>query len=361
MKISGLEIFWMMFTFEVGNSLLLTLSSTIRTAKQDAWISMVIAGLVGIAITFLATTLSSLYPNQTMIEYSQTILGKWLGKLMMIPFFLLWYSAIGIIVHEFSEFLITALFHKTPMWVIVFTAMILLIFLMYQGGVEGIGRLSEIVGPMVLLMIAVLIFLNFGNMNWHYMLPIYQDSGWLPILKGSYTPMASFFGESVMMTMLVFFMDKPDQASSRAMWGIGLAVSLVTVGTLVVIFTFGPVLPSRLLYPFYNMSRSISVMEFIQNVDILIVIIWFFSIFVKMALYMFIACYGTAQWFHLKDWRKVVWFLAPISFIVAVSIKNTPMIQYYDKFFLLPFVFPVNMIGIPLLLLVVGWIRRKYA
>jgi spore germination protein KB len=102
-------------------------------------------------------------------------------------------------------------------------------------------------------------------------------------------------------------------------------------------------------------------MEFIQNVDILIVIIWF-SIFVKLALYMFIASYGTAQLFHLKDWRKVVWLLAPISFVMAVSIKNIQIFaQYYDKFFVLPFVFPINMIGIPLLLLVVGWIRRKYA
>ncbi|WP_307410033.1 GerAB/ArcD/ProY family transporter [Neobacillus ginsengisoli] len=362
MKISGSQIFWMMFTFEVGNSLLLTLSSTIRTAKQDAWISMVIAGLVGVAITFLATTLGSLYPNQTMIEFSQTILGKWLGKLMMILYLLLWYPAIGIITREFGDFMITALFHKTPLWVIVFTAMLLLIFIMYQGGIEGIGRLSEIVGPMILLMITILIILNLGNMNWHYMLPIYQDSGWLPILKGSYPPMASFFGEPVMMTMFVFFMDKPDQASSRAMWGIGLAVSMVTIGTLAVIFTFGPVLPSRLLFPFYNMSRVISVMEFIQNVDILIVIIWFFSIFIKLALYMFLACYGTAQWFHLKDWRKVVWLLAPISFVMAVSIKNIQIFaQYFDKFYMLPFVFPVNMIGIPLLLLVVGWIRRKYA
>jgi len=362
MKISGSQIFWIMFTFEVGNSLLLTLSSAIRTAKQDAWISIVIAGLVGVAITFLATTLGSLYPNQTMIEFSQTILGKWLGKLMMVLYFLLWYPAIGIITREFGDFVITALFHKTPLWVIAFTAMLLLIFIMYQGGIEGIGRLSEIVGPMILLMITVIIILNLDNMNWHYMLPIYQDSGWLPILKGSYPPMASFFGEPVMMTMFVFFMDKPNQASTRAMWGVGLAVTMVTIGILAVIFTFGPNLPSRLLFPFYNMSRVISVMEFIQNVDILIVIIWFFSIFIKLALYMFLACYGTAQWFHLKDWRKVVWLLAPISFVVAVSIKNIQIFaQYFDKFYLLPFAFPVNMIGIPLLLLVVGWIRRKYA
>ncbi|MDR7002095.1 spore germination protein KB [Neobacillus niacini] len=362
MKISGTQIFWMMFTFEVGNSLLLTISATIREAKQDAWMSMVIAGLVGVAITFFAATLGSQYPNQTMIEFSQTILGKWFGKLLMISYLLLWYSACGIIIREFGDFIITALFHKTPLWVIVFTTILLLIFLMYQGGVEGIGRLSEIVGPMVLLMILVILFLGVKDMDWHHMLPIYQDSGLPAIFKASYTPMASFFGESVMMTMFVFFMDKPDQAPSRSMWGIGLAVSMVTIGTFAVIFTFGPGLPSRLLYPFYDMSRFISVMEFIQNVDILIVIIWFFSIFIKLALYTFLACYGTAQWLHLKDWRKVVWFLAPISFVMAVSIKNIQIFgQYFDKFYLLPFVFPVNMIGIPLLLLVVGWIRRKNA
>ncbi|WP_369903657.1 endospore germination permease [Bacillus manliponensis] len=362
MKISGRQIFWMMFTFEVGQSILLIVPSTIHATKQDAWISMVIAGFVGIGITFLATTLGSLYPNQTMIEFSQTILGKWLGKLMMIPYLLPWYWINGITVREFGDFIITVLFHNTPLWVIVFTAMLLLIFIIYQGGVEGIGRLSEIVGPVVLLMITFVIILNLGNMNWSYMLPIYQDSGWLSILKSSYTPVAAFFGEALMMTMLVFFMDKPEQASSRAMWGVGLAVFMVTLGTLAVILTFGPNLPSSFLYPVYDLSRYISVMEFIQNVDILIVIIWFFSIFVKLALYLFLACYGTAQMFHLKDWRKVAWFLAPISFIMAVSIENIHVFtKYYYMFFVLPIALPVYEIGIPLLLLVVGKIRRKYA
>jgi spore germination protein KB len=362
MKISGSQIFWMMFTFEVGNSLLLTISSTVRYSKQDAWISMMIAGLVGVAITFLATKLGSLYPKQTLIEFSQTILGKWLGRLLVIPFLLQWYSVIGLIAREFGEFMITALFHKTPLWVIVFTTLLLVMFIVYQSGVEGIGRLSEIIGPMVLLMIIVLITLDLGNMNWRYMLPIFQDTGWFPILKGSFTPMTSFFGESVMMVMFVFFMDQPNQAISRAMWGIGVAVSMVSIGTLAVIFTFGPNLPSRLLYPFYDMSRYISIMEFIQNVDIIIVLILFFSIFIKLTLYMFISCYGTAQLFHLKDWRKVIWFLVPISFIMAVSIKNINIFaQYFDEFFLISIIFPINMIGIPLFLLVVGWVRRKYA
>ena len=47
-----------------------------------------------------------------------------------------------------------------------------------------------------------------------------------------------------MMMMFVFFMDKPEQASSRAMLGVGLAVFMVTIGTLAVILTFGPNLSS---------------------------------------------------------------------------------------------------------------------
>jgi spore germination protein KB len=139
MKISGTQIFWMMFTFEVGNSLLMTISATIREAKQDAWMSMVIAGLFGVAITFFAAKLGSQYPNQTIIEFSQTILGKWFGKLLMISYLLYWYESVGFIVREFGDFLITALFHKTPLWVIVFAGILLLIFLMYQGGSKGLA------------------------------------------------------------------------------------------------------------------------------------------------------------------------------------------------------------------------------
>ena len=50
-----------------------------------------------------------------------------------------------------------------------------------------------------------------------------------------------------MMMMFVFFMDKPEQASSRAMLGVGLAVFMVTIGTLAVILTFGPNLSSSFL------------------------------------------------------------------------------------------------------------------
>ena len=97
-----------------------------------------------------------------------------------------------ITVREFGEFIIIALFHNTPLWVIVLLRCYCSFYHLPRRG----GRywtFKEIIGPIVLLMITFVIILNVGNMNWDYMRPIYHDSGWLPILKGSYTPVAAFW------------------------------------------------------------------------------------------------------------------------------------------------------------------------
>ncbi|MDR4395510.1 GerAB/ArcD/ProY family transporter, partial [Bacillus paranthracis] len=73
--------------------------------KRDAWVSILIAGGIEVALTLFATTLVSPYPKQTLIEFSQTILGKLLGKLLLIPYFFGCYMIIWISVREFVEFI----------------------------------------------------------------------------------------------------------------------------------------------------------------------------------------------------------------------------------------------------------------
>ncbi|GMA60494.1 GerAB/ArcD/ProY family transporter [Alicyclobacillus fastidiosus] len=166
MNISGGQIYWMLFAFEVGNTLLLTMTSAMHEAKQDAWMAMGVAGGTGVLITFIATRLSMMYPNQTFVEYSRTILGTWLGKLIVIPLLLQCYVDIGIIMRDFGDFIITALFRDTPIWVVVLLTLLVVLYLVIQGGLEGIGRCSEVIGPVILVMIVVLIGLDFGNIQW---------------------------------------------------------------------------------------------------------------------------------------------------------------------------------------------------
>lgn len=357
MKISGLQIFWMMFTFETGNMLLSAISPTIAVAKQDAWISYLIASMIGILIVFIATKASLLYPSQTFIEFSQTILGKWIGSIIVIIYLIQWYSIIGIILRGFGDFTITLLFSSTPSWLVLLTMVMLMIYVTYSGGIEGIGRCSEVFGIMVILMVVLLILLSIPNMDVHKVLPVLADSGLSPILKGTLTPVL-YLGESVMIMMFVSFMAQPTQALSKAIWGVALSAFFVSMATFSVLMIFGPVVAAKLKFPAFDAFSYISVMGFMQNLQIIAILVWILSVFIKLSLYLFIASYGTAQWLKIKDWRKVIWVVAVLGFVQALLYPNITYTRFYMEEYRNYFLLPVNMIGIPCLLWLVGSIRK---
>jgi spore germination protein KB len=361
MSLSGVQIFWIIVSFQCGNTLLLTLASTIAEAQQDSWIAGIIAAAIGLFIAYVSTKLSLLFPGQSIVQYSQSILGKWLGKLIMIPYFIQWYSVLGVILKEFGDFTIQTLLPNTPIWILTVTMILLLIYITYMGGIEAIGRCSELFGPFIVIMIILILPLNVPVMDWSKMLPIYADTGIAHIFKGALSPL-SFFGEVCMLTMLVSFMKKPQEGPVRAMLGLGVACFLLVVSCLFVVMVFGPGLSARMSHPFFDMVRFISFGGFIENIDLIIVLVWIISVFIKLSLYFFISCYGTAQWLHIKDWRNLVWFIAPIILIQAWLYPDITVsdLAYVTKYWI-PIALPVNMFGIPLLLWIVASIRKKQA
>jgi spore germination protein KB len=359
MKITSYQLFWIIASLEIGMVLLLTQSPAIEEAKQDAWISFILAGAAGMGITFVAGKLSLLYPNQTFIQYSQTILGKWLGRMIVVPYFIHWLTVIGIIFRQSSGIIQMTLFTQTPLFILIILLLLLVIYVNYLGGIEGIARCSEIMGPFIFLMVIITLLLNFNNIEWDKILPVYSDSGFKSILQGSLTPV-SFYGESVLIMMLIYFTEEPNKGVRGALWGVGIVGFLVIISTIEILMVFGPNLASRIWYPYFEMARYISLMQFLQNLEIVVTVIWIFSVFIKLSVYLFISSYGIAQLLNIKDWRKVIWIVAIISLVLSMIYPNNNVaaIDYIEKYWI-PYVLPINMIGIPLFLWCLGVIRKK--
>jgi spore germination protein KB len=359
MNLTGRQFFWVLISFQTGNMLLLTLSPNIKEAQQDAWIASILAGVLGLLIAYVSTKLSLLFPSQSIVQYSQVILGKWLGRLIMIPYFIQWYSVLGVILREVGDFVNSTFLPKTPTWIIIVTLIILLIYINYVGGIESIGRTSELFGPIIVIMIFFTLPLILPVIDWTRILPVFSDTGVVPITKGALTPL-SFFGEVCMVTMLVSFMKQPLGAPIRAIVGLSVVCFLLVVSSLLVIMTFGPGLSEKMTHPFFDMIRFISIGGFLQNIDLVIELIWIISVFIKMSLYFFMSCYGTAQWLNMKNWKKLIWFIAPIALIQSLLYPDVTVsnVGYVMKYWL-PIALPVNMIGIPLFLWIIAKFRKK--
>ncbi|MCR2822517.1 GerAB/ArcD/ProY family transporter [Lederbergia panacisoli] len=359
MKLSELQIFWLMFTFETGNIILLTVGPVMQEAKQDVWISYIIASVLSVLIVYIAIKTALLYPKHTLIQYSKLILGKWLGIVATLVYFVQWFALAGNILREFADFTISVLLPTTPSWVFFITMLLLLIYVTFIGGIEGIARCAEVFGPIIIFSAVILISFSIKDFDVTNLLPIFVDTGLGPIWGGALTPLA-FFGETaVMMLMLVSFMDKPENAMKSAISGLASAAIIVSIVALCVLFVFGPEISGKLRHPAFDLVSYLSVMDFIQNLDIIGMLVWILSVFIKLSVYFFLACYGIAQLFKIKDWRKMIWITGIIYFMLAQFVPSASYTFGYMKTYFVYYVLPINMIGIPLLFWIIGTMRKR--
>jgi spore germination protein KB len=357
LKISGSQLFWIIATIEAVMAIWIAITPAIEISKQDAWLSVLVGGVIGLAITYLAAHLSVIHPNQTLVEFSQALLGKWFGRMIVLPYFIAWYTLSAVVLRSFGDFIHLVALDRTPVWIIMILIVGLMIYLTYSGGITGIGRFSQIVGPILFLTLFVSFILSIGNVRWHHLLPVYADSGWLNILKGS-IPAASYLGESFFLLAIVSFMHNPQKAPLRSMIGVGLTAFIILITTIMVILVFGPNFSVNLRFPYFMLIRSIDILNFIQNVDLFVIFVWIYGMFAKLSLYLFITSYEAANWLNVKDWRRIIWFGAPAIFIMAILVPNETFLSIYPKFWEFGII-PVCGIVLPLLLLIISMVKKK--
>lgn len=360
MKLSGIQVYWIIMIMDLGMALVVTVTPSLQAAKQDAWISIIAAGCIAILMVLLVTQVAQLYPNQTLIESSQTILGAWLGKVIILIYLVQWYTITPIVLHQFTDVVQIMLLHRTPKEAIMLLMVGLIVYVTYVGGIEGIGRCGEFLGPIILLMVALVLIANITNVNMKNLLPVYADSGLTRILSGSLAP-ASYLGHSVEYLMFASFLNDTRKGTPYVFSAVLTAFFTVLLTTMMIIVTIGTNLSPDTWYPFIEMAKKISLFSFIDNIDAVPIVIWIASVFIKLAVYLFITSYGTAQFLKVRNWKKMIWFVAPVIFIFALIPQDvTQASTHYLQNYWAPVAMPVNMLGLPLLLLIAGkWRQRK--
>lgn len=357
--LSARQVFWMLIGLNTSAMLLLSIRGTITIARQDSWISMLIGGVVGIGITFVAVRLSLMFPTQTFVEYSQTILGKWLGKLIVVPYFLMGAGALCVILRQLTDFVHMAWLHRTPLWVVILGMVWLIWYITYAGGITGIARCAGLIGPILLLTVAVVVMLSWGNFHFEQILPVYSDTGWKVILNGSWG-CASFFGQSILMVMILSFMKRPNKAMKYSLLAMVIVSITLTLSIFFIISTFGVGLASEMLYPAYEVTRYVSVLDFLQSIDLLIVLIWILGYFIQLSLYFFFVSYSIGQWLGIQKWERITWFVAALSFVGALLPRGYNFASVvFPKEIWTDYVFPINMVALPLLLWGIAIIRKR--
>src|SRR6476620_12248194 len=117
-KISALQMAFMMYPTIIATAILSVPSVIAKYAKNDLWLSPILASIVGYVTVYLAYKLHQLYPKQTVIQFSEQIIGRFLGKIFGFIFLFIYIQATGHVIRGYAEFIVDSFLANTPISVI---------------------------------------------------------------------------------------------------------------------------------------------------------------------------------------------------------------------------------------------------
>ncbi|MDU7475599.1 MAG: endospore germination permease [Paenibacillus macerans] len=346
--------------FTVGSAILITPSGMVQSARQDAWI----AGLIGIGVGLLTVwfmcKLVNLYPQKNLIEILETLLGKWVGKTVSLLFISsLFLGAPAAVLNDLGDFMTTQMMPETPIEaiIILFGTVILM---GVRLGIEVVARSAELLFPWFVLLYLLLVLLVSFNIDPRQLQPVLEN-GSPPIWQAVLTFISVAFLPHISLLLIL-----PASVNRPAQFGKGIVlVSLVGSLMLVIviilsILVLGVEITSKSLFPSYVLAQKIDIGHFLQRVETIVAVMWFFSLYFRITLYMSSITVSLAQIFNLKDYRPLVWPLGMLLIVMSfVVYPNVPFRQAWDARTWPPYILTVGLL-LPLLLLTIHGLRRLF-
>jgi spore germination protein KB len=354
-KISGLQMAIMMYPTILATAVLLAPAITGKLAKQDLWLSPVWASLIGILALYIAGRLNDIYPRETLIQYSEIILGKPAGKVIGFVFLFFYLHVGGLVIKEYSEFIIGNFLTLTPP-VVVSGAMVLVCAFAVRGGLEVIARTAQFFVPIVGVLFLFLIILLLPDLEVKHMFPI-MEKGVIPSVLGA-IPMLSWFSEFVLVSFMLPFLSKRELGLKWGMIAVASVTLTMVVTNMAALFLFGDI-TAGFVYPFMSAARYISIADFLEHLESMVMAIWVGGTFVKVSVFYYVLALGTAQWLELRDYRPLV---LPFGFLLILfGMWSAPNLQELSHFLgtSAPFYLVSVQIVIPGLLLLISTIRNR--
>ncbi|MNI35258.1 Spore germination protein YndE [compost metagenome] len=310
-KISVTQLAFMIFPAILATSILSVPGITMHYAGHDMWLSPIWGSLVGLGTICISLGLDRLYPGKTIIQSSLLIAGRLPGKLIGLAYLFYLPHLTGLVIREYGEFIANNALPSTPLFIVMGT-MAAVCAINVRLGIEVVGRTSQVFVSLLVVLLCLIFVLLIRELRPAELFP-FMENGLLPTIKGAVAP-AAWFSEYIVLAFLLPYVNHRKHTARTMLISLGLTTAAMMTTNLFCLFLMGD-LTGTFAFPFMIAARYITIADFLQHIEAIIIAIWIFGIFVKISVFLYIFATSTAEWFGLDDYRPVV---VPLAFLCMV-------------------------------------------
>ena len=297
---------------------ILTLPRTATEAMgtPDAWASVLLGGIMAMAVGYIIIKLNQRFPGKTLYQYSDLIVGRPLGIIFSLMLVLHFIVFAGFEVRMLAELVRTYLLKKTPIEVIIITFLGAGTYLVV-GGINPLVRLMEAYFPIIIFLSAVIISLGFMEIEVDNLRPVLAQ-GFKPLITGVKATVFSYTGYESML-ILTAFMKKRHQAVKTVLIGVSIPMILYTVIVIVVVGALTVEEVKTLTWPLATLSVEIELPGgIIERFEVVFIVLWILIIYTSFVVPYYLSGLGLGQLFK-RDVNPFMYGLLPAIYLVAMS------------------------------------------
>jgi len=268
-------------------------------AGNDGWISTLLAGILSIISGLILFKLVTLYPDKDLPQIVQEIGGKYLGKVLLIPLIVYTLLVPGFTIREFSGEVKILLLDKTPISVIMFI-LLLVIVLTLKKGITVLASCVDIVFPILIVVLILSLALSSTQAELVNIKPIlFENTG--NVLKGTLSTYGAYTGYGMITYVACHISDRKNLFK----WFIAAQIVtgiLITSMVLITLLVFGPTEIKTLVYPLLSLVKAVEFpATLFERLEILMVFTWIPSVFSASSIFCFASVRNILVLFNLES------------------------------------------------------------
>ena len=323
-----------------------------QDAKHDAWISVLLIGVVShIIVIFMIKTLE-MYDSNDLYEIHQDVFGKWVGNLLNIIYILYCSTAFFSVLRNYIEVIHAWIFPNLSTWFLS-ASLLLVVIYAFTGGLRLMVGISFFSIILSVWLIPMLIF-PFKFSISSSIFPI-LETNIIPILKGAYSMTFTIIGFELLNIIYPFIKDK-ENVKKHVHLGL-LATTVLYLSIMLVSLTYFS--GGELAKTIWATLTLFSIVRFpfIERFEFIAICYWMLIILPNLCLYMWAAYRGFSRLVNISA-KKFIWIFSVIIFIFSIAVQTRTQInminnQFAKVAFYIVFVYPI-------FLYVVAALKKKF-
>ncbi|MCY8235374.1 GerAB/ArcD/ProY family transporter [Priestia endophytica] len=199
-----------------------------------------------------------------------------------------------------------------------------------------------------------------GNINFHHLQP-FLEHGWKPILTTAFLETSNFpFDQMVVFMMLFPYLNRPGLV--KKVWLSALISSgLILCWTASLnIAVLGVEVVERSTFPLLSTVGKVSLFEFIQRIDAIVVFTLLMTVFFKASIFFYGALIGIVDLFKLKNHKQIILPIGCILIFLSMIRASDYSEHTEEGTYFLHYITVYFHIIMPLLMLLVTLSRNRF-